>query len=103
MPKHPMVSIPLDIPDIRALKTEINAKRAYITTVERTLTTTTCRRCRRVIDQLHSLEKPRLLRHLPTFGRVVYVCIRAKRFRCPFCDNHPTTTQKLEWYDPDET
>jgi transposase len=26
--------------------------------------------------------------------------IRPKRFRCPFCDDHPTTTQTLDWYDP---
>jgi transposase len=29
----------------------------------------------------------------------VYVRIRPKRFRCPFCDDHPTTTQTLDWYD----
>jgi transposase len=26
--------------------------------------------------------------------------IRPKRFRCPFCDDPPTTTQTLDWYDP---
>jgi transposase len=26
--------------------------------------------------------------------------IRPKRFRCPFCSDHPTTTQTLDWYDP---
>jgi transposase len=41
-----------------------------------------------------------LLRHLPILGRVVYLRIRPKRFRCPFCDDHPTTTQTLDWYDP---
>jgi len=25
--------------------------------------------------------------------------IRPKRFRCPWCDDHPTTTQTLDWYD----
>src|SRR5262249_17309123 len=44
--------------------------------------------------------EPRLLRHLPSFGRVVYVRIRPKRFRCPWCEGHPTTTQQLDWYDP---
>src|SRR5262249_2372659 len=36
----------------------------------------------------------------PSFGRVVYLRIRPKRFCCPFCDGHPTTTQQLDWYDP---
>jgi len=30
----------------------------------------------------------------------VYIQLRPKRFRCPFCDDHPTTTQRLHWYDP---
>jgi len=30
----------------------------------------------------------------------VYIEIRPKRFRCPFCDDHPTTTQQLVWYTP---
>ena len=41
-----------------------------------------------------------MLRHLPILGRVVYLRLRPKRFRCPYCDDHPTTTQTLDWYDP---
>jgi transposase len=61
---------------------------------------TTCRRCGRTIREPHGLDEPRLLRHLPSFGRTVYLRIRPKRFHCPFCDDHPTTTQTLNWYDP---
>jgi transposase len=45
-------------------------------------------------------ERLRLLRYLLILGRPVYLRIRPKRFRCPFCDDHPTTTQTLDWYDP---
>jgi transposase len=31
---------------------------------------------------------------------VVYLRIRPKRFGCPWCQGHPTTTQTLDWYDP---
>jgi transposase len=31
---------------------------------------------------------------------VVFIEIRPKRFRCPFCDDHPTTTQQVDWYSP---
>lgn len=31
---------------------------------------------------------------------MVYIEIRPKRFGCPFCDDHPTTTQRLSWYEP---
>ena len=100
MPKHPLISIPLDIPDIRVLQTEITKSAELILTVESTLTSTACRRCGRIITTRHGLDQPRLLRHLPILGRVVLLRIRPKRFRCPFCDDHPTTTQQLDWYDP---
>lgn len=99
MSKHPLISIPLDIPDVRVLQTELTKDGEIILTVESTLTTTTCRRCGRTITHRHGLDEPRMLRHLPSFGRVVYLRIRPKRFRCPWCDDHPTTTQQLDWYD----
>ena len=100
MPKHPLISIPLDIPDVRILRTEITKDGELILTVESTVTSTNCHRCGRTITERHGLDEPRLLRHLPILGRVVYLRIRPKRFRCPFCDDHPTTTQTLDWYDP---
>ena len=100
MPKHPLISIPLDIPDLRVLQTELTKDGELILTVESTLSSTTCRRCGRTITERHGVDEPRLLRHLPSFGRVVYLRIRPKRFRCPWCDDHPTTTQQLDWYDP---
>ena len=100
MPKHPLISIPLDIPDVRVLQTELTKDSELILTVESTLTTTTCRRCGRTITHRHGLDEPRLFRHLPSFGRVVYLRIRPKRFCCRWCDGHPTTTQQLDWYDP---
>ena len=100
MPKHPLISIPLDIPDVRVLQTELTTAGELILTVESTLPSTNCRRCGRTITERHGVDEPRLLRHLPILGRVVYLRIRPKRFRCPWCDDHPTTTQHLDWYDP---
>jgi transposase len=100
MPHQPFISIPLDIPDVQVLKTELTKAGELILTVESTLTSTTCRRCGRTITEKHGHDEARLLRHLPILGRPVYLCIRPKRFRCPHCDSHPTTTQKLDWYDP---
>jgi transposase len=100
MPKHPLISIPLDIPDVRVLQTELTKAGELILTVESTLPSTSCRRCGRTITERHGVDEPRLLRHLPILGRVVYLRIRPKRFRCPWCDDHPTTTQHLDWYDP---
>jgi len=100
MPKHPLISIPLDIPDVRVLQTELTKAGELILSVESTQSSTTCRRCGRTIAERHGVDEPRLLRHLPILGRVVYLRIRPKRFRCPFCDEHPTTTQTLDWYAP---
>jgi transposase len=100
MSKHPLISIPLDIPVVRVCQTELTKAGELILTVESTLTSTTCRRCGRTITEPHGLDEPRLLRHLPILGRVVYLRIRPKRLRCRFCDDHPTTTQTLDWYEP---
>src|SRR5919109_375519 len=100
MPKQPFISIPLDIPDVRVLQTDLTQANEFILTVESTLDSTICRRCGRTISEPHGTDQPRLLRHLPILGRPVYLRIRPKRFRCPWCDDHPTTTQQLDWYDP---
>jgi transposase len=100
MPKQPFISIPLDIADVRVLRTELSPTGELTLTVESTVDHTTCARCGRTITTRHGTDAPRLLRHLPIFGRPVYLRIAPKRFRCPFCDDHPTTTQVLDWYDP---
>jgi transposase len=100
MSKQPLISIPLDIPDVRVLQTDQTKNGEYIVTVESTLESTTCRLCGRTITDRHGLDKSRLLRHLPILGRPVFLRIHPKRFRCPFCDEGPTTTQTLDWYDP---
>jgi transposase len=71
MPNHPLISIPLDIPDLRVRQTEITKDGELILTVESTLTSTTCRRCGRTITEPHGVDEPRLLRHLPILGHVV--------------------------------
>ena len=101
MSKQSLISIPLDISDVRVLQTDLTQASEYILTVESTLESTICRQCGRTIADLHGLDKPRLLRHLPILGRPLFLRIRPKRFRCPFCDDHPTTTQKLDWYAPE--
>ena len=100
VPQHSFISIPLDIPNIRVTKTEITKSGDLLLTVESLLTSTTCHRCGQTITNRHGYDEPRELRHLPILGRPVYLRLRPKRFRCPHCDGHPTTTQQLDWYDP---
>lgn len=99
MANGPRITIALDIPDVRVISTTRTKDGEYLFAVESTLTTTPCRRCGRTLTELHGHDDPRRVRHLPLFGAPVYIQIRPKRFRCLVCDGHPTTTQRLDWYD----
>jgi transposase len=59
-----------------------------------------CRRCGRRITESHGHGQERRLRHLPIFGYRTEIVIRPKRYHCPDCHDHPTTTQRLDWHDP---
>ena len=96
----PQVSIPLDIPHVRVLKTRTNLAGDYIITVESTLRSTHCRKCGREIDKFHGHDKWVKVRHLPLFGRRVYLRYRPKRYACPYCDGQPTTTEVVDWHAP---
>ncbi len=92
------IEIPLDLPEIRILNTELSGREIVIT-VESTREWAICRKCGAEIREFHSYGRLLRLRHLPILGRPVIIEIRPKRFRCPTCDGNPTTTQKLDWYD----
>jgi transposase len=93
------VTVPLDIPDVRVLKTEINSQGELIITIESTKMGTTCRRCGRWINKAHGQDDWVTVRHLPVFGRPTYLRYRPKRYQCVECEGRPTTTQHLEWHD----
>jgi transposase len=59
-----------------------------------------CQRCGRRITEAHGLGQERRLRHLPIFEHRTEIVIRPKRYRCGDCHDHPTTTQRVDWYDP---
>ena len=95
-----LITLPLDIPNVKVLKTETNAAGDYLITVTSTLDSARCRKCGHDIHKFHGSDQPLQLRHLPILGRRVYILLRPKRYKCPYCSDHPTTTQKLAWYDP---
>lgn len=83
---------------MRVLQIELTPRGECILTVESTLEGTKCRKCRREIREGHGLDEWLTLRHLPILGRKVFLRLRPKRYRCPYCDGGPTTTQELAWY-----
>jgi transposase len=93
------VTVPLDIPDVRVLKTELEERGDLIITIESTKPGTTCHRCGRWIDKFHGQDDWVTLRHLPVFGRPTYLRYRPKRYQCLTCADRPTTTQRLDWHE----
>jgi transposase len=92
------LKIPLDIPDVEIVKTEIKPDGDLIITVESQVSTTECRGCGQEINCNYGHGQPIMLRHLPVLGRETYIRLRPRRAQCPDCRNQPTTTQQLNWY-----
>ena len=94
------IALPVDLPDVRVLASRLLEDGTLLIEVESTLPTARCYRCGREMDRFHGYDRPIRLRHLPVFGRTVWIEIRSKRYRCPVCEGGPTTTQRCSWYDP---
>ena len=93
------ITIPLDIPDVRVLQTMMGERGEIIITIESTKKGTASRKCGRWITKPHGHDEWVMMRHLPAFGRATYLRYRPKRYQCQDCEDHPTTTQSLEWHD----
>ena len=91
------VTIPLDLPEVRVLKSEINHSGALIITIESMKDTATCHRCGKTIRKFHGHDDWVEIRYLPVFGRPTYLRYRPKRYRCEHCEGRPTLsiTHKL--------
>ena len=94
------IKIPLDIPDVRLLATEITDDGEFIISVESTLEGTPCRRCGTHSTEFHGHDEAIRLRHLPILNRSVWIQIRPRRYRCPWCRRGPTTTQRTAGTSP---
>ena len=94
------VTIPLEIADVRVLKSEINASGELIITVESTKETAKCERCGKTIEKFHGYGNWVRVRYLPVFGHATYLRYQPRRYRCEYCKGQPTTTQQLDWHEP---
>lgn len=97
MPKS-QISIPLEIPDVKVVHTEFTKAGELIITVESTKAETRCHRCGREIRKVHGYDHWVVIRYLPVFERISYLRYRPKRYYCADCD--ATTTQQVEWHEP---
>ena len=99
MDKHKSIHIPLDLPDVRVLEVSKTEQGDWLIRIESTLKGTSCHRCGRQIDRFHGLDQAIQVRHLPIFDQPVWIEFRPKRYRCPYCEGNPTTTQRLSWHE----
>lgn len=90
----------LNLPGTRVVEVSRIERGHWLIRVESTLKGTACKRCGRQITDFHGLDSAIRLRHLPIFDVPVFLELRPKRYRCRFCDGAPTTTQRLDWYEP---
>jgi transposase len=93
------IRIPLDLPDVQILEMSQSEQGDWLIRVESTVNGTRCHQCGRQITHFHGVDSAIRLRHLPLFETPVWIEICPKRYRCPFCEGHPTTTQRLSWHE----
>jgi transposase len=94
------IRVPIDLPNIRVLELSKTEQGDWLIKVESTLQGVICHKCGREITEFHCHEQPVRLRHLPLFEVPVYVEFRPKRYRCRYCEDNPTTTQRVQWHEP---
>lgn len=94
-----MIQIPLDIPQVEVLDTEIQAGGKLLIRVESQVETTRCGICGQDVRCSFGHGQEIRLRHLSVLGLETYICIRPRRARCYECETEPTTTQVLPWYE----
>lgn len=93
------VNLPLDLPHVAVLEVDSKGQAIHIK-VESTLPYAHCHQCGRKITAFHGYGEWVKVQHLPSFGRAVFIHYRPKRYRCPYCDGHPTSRQQLSWHEP---
>ena len=98
---HSTINIPVEVlglSDITIESVNFNADREIMIRATSTRQELLCRQCHRPTEP-HGCGRELMLRHLPVFGKPTYIVLIPRRGICQHCDNHPTTTECLDWYD----
>lgn len=87
----------LGITDVEIINVRMVSDGSIHIEVRSTKSETLCRNCKSP-TQPYGKGRRLTLRHLSMFGHEVYIEITPPRGICKRCDNHPTTTQTLDWF-----
>lgn len=89
----------LGLSDIKVVEVHADlSNREIIIAVKSTRESVPCRVCGKSTKG-HGVGRKLRMRHLPMFGKEVFIEIEPKRGQCEYCDGSPTTTETLDWYD----
>ena len=94
----PLISLPLDIAEVRVSSANLNEEGDYIISVESMKAYIICQHCERKLTKFHGQGRQLELRHLSILGTRTYIHYRPKQAKCAPCDDK-LTTQKLDWYE----
>ena len=83
---------------VTAIKESKNG-RSVTLIVESTREKLPCRQCGKPTNG-HGVGRVITLRHLPLLGKETYLEITPRRGICNHCDDQPTTTEQMDWYEP---
>lgn len=91
--------MPLDLEGVHIESVEFTPNDEIILTVTSTVEGTVCHRCGQEIKDFWGYGREITLRHLSILGKRTYIRMKPKRYQCPSCQDHPTTTQQVSWHE----
>ncbi len=89
------IGMPLDLPNVEVVSVEKHAPSGWTITVESTLLGSRCRQGGRRIEEFQGHDTWVEIQHRPILDQPVFIRYRPKRYRCPYGEGGPTTTQRL--------
>lgn len=87
----------LGLSEIEVISVKLTREGSFVVFVKSTRQEILCKKCHEPTTP-HGNGHRLKLRHLPILGREVYIEIQLPRGICKRCDDHPTTTQTLDWF-----
>ncbi len=90
-------TIELGLSDIKIKSIQIDELGDYHIYVSCMATKTVCHKCGKTITKVHGHCEETVIEHLPILERRVFIHVKWPRFKCPDCDNNPTTSFKPTW------
>jgi transposase len=90
-------TIELGLSHIKIKSIKIDEFGNYHIYVSCTATKTVCHKCGKTITNVHGHCEETVIEHLPILEKRVFIHVKWPRFKCPDCDNNPTTSFRPPW------